>query len=86
MDDYAVQKRTRHVFEQLYNDRFADQVRFLGIRHNVIYLRVRDGSWVRRVKAFEAQIIRDLTTLAELKEAPKYLSIKVGPAPGADAC
>ena len=86
MDDYAVQKRSRHVFEQLYSDRFAGQVRFLGLRRNVVYLRVRDGSWVRRVKAFEAQIISDLKTLAELEEAPKYLSIKVGPAPGDDAC
>jgi hypothetical protein len=84
MGDYEFQERSRKVFEQLYGDRFAGQVRFLGLRRGIVYLRVRDGSWVRRVKAFEAQIIRDLLTLAELDEAPKYLSIKVGPAPELD--
>jgi len=86
MGDYDVQKRSRLIFEQLYGDRFAGQVRFLGLRRGVVYLRVRDGSWVRRVKAFETQIMRDLMTLAELEEAPKHLSIKVGPAPELDPC
>jgi hypothetical protein len=85
MDDYEAQTRSRRIFDELYGDRFAGQVAFLGFRHGVVYLRVRDGSWVRRVRAFQTQLFRDLSTLAELNEVPRSLSIKVGPAPEFDS-
>ena len=82
MGDYELQQRSRRIFDELYADRFAQHVNFLGLRRGTVYLRVRDGSWVRRVRAYEAQILRDLTTLGEWPDgAPKKLAIKVGPAP-----
>jgi len=85
MGDHELQQRSQRIFDELYADRFAGQVRFLGLRKGVVYLRVRDGSWVRRVRAFETQIMRDLTTLGDLiDDPPSRLSIKVGPAPDLD--
>ena len=78
MGDYDDQARSRRIFNELYTSRFAGQVDFLGIRSGVVYLRVRDGSWVRRVKAFETQLLHDLVTLGDLNSQPKRVSIKVG--------
>ena len=78
MEEYEDQSRCRRIFDELYAARFAGQVQFLGLRAGVIYLRVRDGSWVRRVKAFESQMVEDLRTLGDLSKPARRLSIKVG--------
>ena len=78
MEEYEDQARGRRIFDELYSGRFAGQVDFLGLRAGVVYLRVRDGSWVRRVKAFETQMLEDLRTLGDLSKPARRLSIKVG--------
>ena len=78
MGDYDDQARSRRIFDELYASRFAGQVDFLGVRAGVVYLRVRDGSWIRRVKAFETQMLHDLKTLGDLNNQPKRIAIKVG--------
>ena len=78
MGDYDDQARSRRIYNELYASRFAGQVDFIGIRRGVVYLRVRDGSWVRRVKAFETQLLHDLTTLGDLNHQPQRVAVKVG--------
>ena len=84
MGDYDDQARSRRIFNELYAARFAGQVDFLGIRTGVVYLRVRDGSWIRRVKAFETQLLHDLATLGDLNKRPHRVAIKVGAARAED--
>jgi hypothetical protein len=80
--DYEVQGRARRIFDELYSERFSGCVDFLGVRHGIVYLRVRDGTWVRRVKAFERQLLADLEVLGgDGAETAKRLRLEVGPAP-----
>lgn len=78
MDDFAEQAKCRRIFDELYAQRFSGHVTFLGVRAGVVYLRVRDGSWVRRAQAFESRILHDLKTLCELKTEPQRIKVMVG--------
>ena len=64
-------------FDELYAQRFSGHVTFLACA-GVVYLRARDGSWVRRAQAFESRILHDLKTLCELKTEPQRIKVMVG--------
>ena len=67
-----------HRYRLIAAQRFSGHVTFLGVRAGVVYLRVRDGSWVRRAQAFESRILHDLKTLCELKTEPQRIKVMVG--------
>ena len=82
--EFEVQGRARRIFDELYAERFCGCVDFLGVRRGCVYLRVRDGTWVRRVKAFERQLLADLEVLGDGAEPARRLRLQVGPAPERD--
>ena len=82
MSDYEVQRNCRRVFDELYARRFHGRIEFLGMRDGEVYLRVRDGSWVQRARAFERQFINDLNALCDLGESPaRCVRVVVGARP-----
>ena len=68
------------LFERLYGERFLDQVVFVGLRHQTVHLRARDGAWKRRAQVLEAQILADFQEFTGATHLRRVV-VTVGPLP-----
>ena len=80
LPDPAAFQAGARLFERLYGERFLDQVVFVGLRHQSIHLRARDGAWKRRAQVLEAQILADFKEFTAATHLSRVI-VSVGPLP-----